>query len=330
MSACAQRRLRCRLSPLSSTASNLRPTNGRGSRASERASRQARAGYGAAHQTPVYARDALAPGVTIDGPAIISEAVATTIIEPGWRATMTERGDLVIERVVAADRVAAIGTDVDPVMLEVFNNLYMSIAEQMGVTLQNTAYALARRYSRGHLRETYSTSSVLLVMELAKLWLSMGMIVYAGAPSDVPEGSAMSKYCFLIRHSQKMMVPAAVYLVMNILGFVALGHIDAATFSIIAQMKVFTTATFSVLMLDRSLAPRKWRALTTLVIGACLAPCRTLARAASAPRLLLLLSSPAAAAAAAPPPPPRPLPPPRRPLFDLTPLSTGAVAQASS
>merc|ERR1711924_271436 len=63
------------------------------------------------------------------------------------------------------------------------------------------------------------------------------------------------------------MVPAAVYLVMNILGFVALGHIDAATFSIIAQMKVFTTATFSVLMLDRSLAPRKWRALTTLVIG---------------------------------------------------------------
>ncbi len=97
---------------------------------------------GAAHSTPVYERDALAPGVAIDGPAIISEAVATTIIEPGWRAAMTDRGDLVIERVVAAERVAAIGTDVDPVMLEVFNNLYMSIAEQMGVTLQNTAYSV--------------------------------------------------------------------------------------------------------------------------------------------------------------------------------------------
>lgn len=137
----------------------------------------------------------------------------------------------------------------------------------LAVTLQNTAYALARRYSRGHLRETYSTSSVLLVMEAVKLILSMGMIVYAGSPSDVPSGSALSKYVFLIRRSQKMMVPAVIYLVMNILGFVALGHIDAATFSIIAQMKVFTTATFSVLMLNRSLAARKWRALASLVIG---------------------------------------------------------------
>jgi len=137
----------------------------------------------------------------------------------------------------------------------------------IAVMLQNTAYALARRYSRGHLRETYSTSSVLMVMEASKMLLSMGMIVYAGAPSDVPSGSAVSKYFYLLRHSQKMMVPAVVYLVMNILGFVALGNIDAATFSIIAQMKVFTTATFSVLMLNRALAPRKWRALTTLVIG---------------------------------------------------------------
>jgi hypothetical protein len=98
----------------------------------------------------------------------------------------------------------------------------------IAVMLQNTAYALARRYSRGHLRETYSTSSVLMVMEASKMLLSMGMIVYAGAPSDVPSGSAGSKYFFLLRHSQKMMVPAIVYLVMNILGFVALGNTDAA------------------------------------------------------------------------------------------------------
>jgi 5-oxoprolinase (ATP-hydrolysing) len=97
---------------------------------------------GAAREVPVYDRETLGPGAAIDGPAIISEAVATTVVEPGWRATMTERGDLVLERVVAADRTAAIGTDVDPVMLEVFNNLYMSIAEQMGLTLQNTAYSV--------------------------------------------------------------------------------------------------------------------------------------------------------------------------------------------
>ncbi|MFB3103082.1 MAG: hydantoinase B/oxoprolinase family protein, partial [Alphaproteobacteria bacterium] len=96
----------------------------------------------AAHATPVYDREALAPGAAIDGPAIIREAVATTIVEPGWRARMTERADLVLERVVPLARTAAIGTSVDPVMLEVFNNLYMSIAEQMGFTLQNTAYSV--------------------------------------------------------------------------------------------------------------------------------------------------------------------------------------------
>jgi 5-oxoprolinase (ATP-hydrolysing) len=97
---------------------------------------------GAAHATPVYDRETLTPGAVIDGPAIIREAVATTIVEPGWRASMSERADLVLERVVPVERTAAIGTSVDPVMLEVFNNLYMSIAEQMGVTLQNTAYSV--------------------------------------------------------------------------------------------------------------------------------------------------------------------------------------------
>jgi UDP-sugar transporter A1/2/3 len=58
-----------------------------------------------------------------------------------------------------------------------------------------------------------------------------------------------SRVCWLVAHSWKMMVPAVIYLVMNILGFVALGHLDAATFSIVAQMKVLTTALFSVLIL---------------------------------------------------------------------------------
>jgi UDP-sugar transporter A1/2/3 len=135
------------------------------------------------------------------------------------------------------------------------------------VTLQNTSYALVRRYSRGFLQEKYSTSSALLMMELTKLLFSAVMLLRSGDPSDVPAGSAVSKWCFLLRHSAKMTVPAVIYLVMNILGFMALQHLDASTFSIIAQMKVFTTATFSVLMLNRQLAYRKWRALLTLTLG---------------------------------------------------------------
>ncbi len=97
---------------------------------------------GAKRDTPVYDRDALAQGQTVDGPAIIREPTATTIVEPGWQAEMRAHGDLVLTRVVPLPRREAVGTSVDPVMLEVFNNLFMSIAEQMGVTLQNTAYSV--------------------------------------------------------------------------------------------------------------------------------------------------------------------------------------------
>jgi len=147
------------------------------------------------------------------------------------------------------------------------SNMFLRLTILVAVTLQNTSYALVRRYSRGHLKERYSTSSALLAMELVKLLLSMWMVVFSSEQSDVPSGSAMSKYIFLIAHSWKMLVPAAIYLVMNILGFVALGHLDAATFSVVAQMKVFTTAIFSVLILGRQLPLRKWRALTTLTLG---------------------------------------------------------------
>ena len=76
------------------------------------------------------------------GPAILRERNATTVIEPGWRATLTERDHLVLERVEVARRAHALGTTADPVLLEVFNNLFMAIAEQMGVTLANTAYSV--------------------------------------------------------------------------------------------------------------------------------------------------------------------------------------------
>ena len=97
---------------------------------------------GAHRDAPVYDRDDLRPGDAIAGPAILRERNATTVIEPGWRATLTPRDHLVLERVEAAQRAHAIGTTADPVLLEVFNNLFMAIAEQMGVTLANTAYSV--------------------------------------------------------------------------------------------------------------------------------------------------------------------------------------------
>lgn len=90
----------------------------------------------------VHDRDALAPGVTIDGPAILTEATGTTLVEPGWQARVTARGGLVLRRVVALPARVAVGTDADPIMLEVFNNLFMSIAEQMGLALENTAHSV--------------------------------------------------------------------------------------------------------------------------------------------------------------------------------------------
>src|SRR6185503_8126852 len=97
---------------------------------------------GAWRETAVFAREDLRPGDMIDGPAIVREQNATTVLEPGWRATLTERDHLLLERVVPIERAHAIGTSADPVMLEVFNNLFMAIAEQMGVTLANTSYSV--------------------------------------------------------------------------------------------------------------------------------------------------------------------------------------------
>jgi 5-oxoprolinase (ATP-hydrolysing) len=94
------------------------------------------------HQTPLFRRDELAIGQQVDGPAIIAEANATTVVEPGWRAQVTLLDHLVLERVVPREKRVALGTEADPVMLEIFNNLYMSIAEQMGLRLQNTAYSV--------------------------------------------------------------------------------------------------------------------------------------------------------------------------------------------
>ena len=89
--------------------------------------------------TPIYDRDNLLPGHVIYGPAILIEANGTTIIEPGWRVVVSRLGHLILRRTDPRPKLHSIGTKTDPVMLEVFNNLFMSIAEQMGAILANTA-----------------------------------------------------------------------------------------------------------------------------------------------------------------------------------------------
>ncbi|MDA4846513.1 hydantoinase B/oxoprolinase family protein [Hoeflea poritis] len=98
---------------------------------------------GAWHDAPVYLRRDLLPGHALDGPALIIEANQTIVVEPGWRAEINAKDHVLMRRHEKMVRQEAIGTrDADPVMLEVFNNLFMSIAEQMGITLQNTAYSV--------------------------------------------------------------------------------------------------------------------------------------------------------------------------------------------
>ncbi|UQA96798.1 hydantoinase B/oxoprolinase family protein [Streptomyces halobius] len=92
--------------------------------------------------TGLYRRTELCPGDTLTGPAIIAEEDATTVLDPGWQAAVGERGHLLLTRAEPRPDRVAVGTGADPVMLEVFNSLFMAIAEQMGVRLENTAHSV--------------------------------------------------------------------------------------------------------------------------------------------------------------------------------------------
>jgi 5-oxoprolinase (ATP-hydrolysing) len=97
---------------------------------------------GAQADVPLVHRRDLRPGQRVDGPALIAEDFATTVTEPGWRTELTEAGDLLLTRVAPRPERRLAGTTVDPVMLEIFNNLFMSVAEQMGVRLRSTAHSV--------------------------------------------------------------------------------------------------------------------------------------------------------------------------------------------
>ncbi|MDL2080212.1 hydantoinase B/oxoprolinase family protein [Streptomyces sp. GXMU-J15] len=96
---------------------------------------------GAWRDVPLHRREALPPGVTVTGPAIITEAGSTTVVDDGWKAATTDDGHLVMERAAITES-SDLDTKADPVLLEVFNNLFMSIAEQMGARLESTAQSV--------------------------------------------------------------------------------------------------------------------------------------------------------------------------------------------
>ncbi|WP_405522122.1 hydantoinase B/oxoprolinase family protein [Streptomyces canus] len=96
---------------------------------------------GAWRDVPLHRREDLPPGESVTGPAIITETSATTVVDDGWRAATTDDGHLVMERVTITES-SELDTEADPVLLEVFNNLFMSIAEQMGARLESTAQSV--------------------------------------------------------------------------------------------------------------------------------------------------------------------------------------------
>jgi len=92
--------------------------------------------------TPVFQRSDLQPGDSIRGPALVIETTGTNVVEPGWQAKLTPQGHLLLQRMQPPNKTVMVGTEVDPVMLEIFNHLFRAIAEQMGSILQSTSYSV--------------------------------------------------------------------------------------------------------------------------------------------------------------------------------------------
>jgi 5-oxoprolinase (ATP-hydrolysing) len=147
-------------------------------------------------RAPVFLRERLAQGDRIPGPAIVAESNSTTVIEPGWRAEITRLDHMLIERVEAAARAAAIGTQVDPVRLEVFNNLYMSIAEQMGLRLANTAHSV-------NIKERLDFSCAVFDQQGALIANAPHMPVHLGSMGESVRA--------VIRENRERMKPGDVY-----------------------------------------------------------------------------------------------------------------------
>ncbi|KAJ8604527.1 hypothetical protein CTAYLR_000954 [Chrysophaeum taylorii] len=146
--------------------------------------------------------------------------------------------------------------------------------------VQNTVYTLLRRYSMANLREQYDPQEVLLMGEVFKLLFSACVVGIDPTPSDAGD-SYKARLTYLTLRSGKMFALALIYGAMNILSYVAIRRVDAAVFTVCAQLKILTTAAFSVTILRRKLSPTKWRALMHLALGCVLVTAPQLSQGAT-------------------------------------------------
>lgn len=149
---------------------------------------------------PLVDRSNLVAGDTIVGPAILTEPTGTNVLEHGWQAECAQSGDLILRRVVPLVRSEAVGTTVDPVMLEVFNNLFMSIAEQMGATLANTAYSV-------NIKERYDFSCA--------IFDAQGDLVANAPHVPVHLGSMSDSVRTILRQNAGRIRPGDVFMINN-------------------------------------------------------------------------------------------------------------------
>mmetsp|Transcript_39 Transcript_39/g.191 ORF Transcript_39/g.191 Transcript_39/m.191 type:complete len:426 (-) Transcript_39:123-1400(-) len=157
----------------------------------------------------------------------------------------------------------------------------IKVAVLLILCLQNSMFTLLRRYSQGVLKEMYSKYEVLLAGEMIKMVFSAWMIYgtftqqlnnkqegVSPTSGGIPISDSFQKHLmYIISKSQKMLVLAMIYGAMNILSFVSLRNIGAGMFTIFAQCKILTTATFSTLLLQRHYSATRWRALVSLSFG---------------------------------------------------------------
>jgi 5-oxoprolinase (ATP-hydrolysing) len=150
---------------------------------------------GAWHEAEIHLRAALSPGHAITGPALVIEPHQTIVVEAGWSATVSPKNHIVLRRTEARAQMSALGTEADPIRLELFNNRFMSIAEQMGITLQNTAHSV-------NIKERLDFSCALFDAD--------GELV-ANAPHMPVHLGSMDRSVDVVRRSNRDIAPGDVY-----------------------------------------------------------------------------------------------------------------------
>jgi 5-oxoprolinase (ATP-hydrolysing) len=135
---------------------------------------------------PFYDRALLPAGTRFLGPAVIVEANATTIVEPGWRAEVHETGTLLLTRSRGGRRRESVRHEADPIMLEVFNNLFMHVAEEMGIVLEHTAHSV-------NIKERLDFSCALFAADGSLIANAPHMPVHLGSMGDSVQSILRSK-----------------------------------------------------------------------------------------------------------------------------------------